>query len=393
MAATVNDRDILIMGGTRTEPVTLPSDISVSGNVTGTVNGVAASTLTAQAQAGYDIQQKLEVSGTAVLKGVLVPTDSGALKTGSITWNSTTGALTGGTGIAVTEWGIIGAAAGVTTFTLEAATGAATFKGNISGGANIDISGNAKFNGSFIEGGVSQCVVANTSKSTSFGVRAYAGNAAGLYGVADSVSGTAGVWGQGDIASGYGVLGSASVSTAKGVKAQHEGSGTALSVVGPMTMTSTSTVSNLNADMVDGNHINTICTLVVCDTGTCNVNGAGFNLNVTISGVQSRGTSNIVVIENTSDIRLKEDIAEELLGLEFIQQLKPVTYRWKNKPAIKYHGFIAQHVRPLIEDEDDSLFTTNDIGMHGVDYMSLLSPLVKGIQELSQKIETLENRK
>ena len=57
---------------------------------------------------------------------------AGALKSGTITWNTTTGALTGGDGVLVYRGGIIGAAAGVATFTLNASTGAATFAGALS---------------------------------------------------------------------------------------------------------------------------------------------------------------------------------------------------------------------------------------------------------------------
>lgn len=102
-----------------------------------TVGGVTLGVIKANAQAGFDIQQKLEVSGTTVLRGVIQPDNTGAIAIGSITWNATTGALTGGTGIALTEWGIIGAASGVAKFTIEAATGNANFAGTLTAGAII----------------------------------------------------------------------------------------------------------------------------------------------------------------------------------------------------------------------------------------------------------------
>ncbi len=57
---------------------------------------------------------------------------SGALKAGDITWNTTTGAITGGSGIAIYRKGIVGASAGVTTFSIDATTGDATFAGAFS---------------------------------------------------------------------------------------------------------------------------------------------------------------------------------------------------------------------------------------------------------------------
>lgn len=57
---------------------------------------------------------------------------AGAVKSGDITWNTSTGAVTGGSGVVVYRSGIVGAAAGVTTFSIDAATGSATFAGTLS---------------------------------------------------------------------------------------------------------------------------------------------------------------------------------------------------------------------------------------------------------------------
>ena len=58
---------------------------------------------------------------------------AGAVKSGDITWNTTTGAITGGSGVVVYRSGIVGANAGVTTFSIDATTGDATFAGTITG--------------------------------------------------------------------------------------------------------------------------------------------------------------------------------------------------------------------------------------------------------------------
>jgi len=57
---------------------------------------------------------------------------AGAVKAGDITWNTTTGAITGGSGVAVYRGGIVGAKAGVETFSISASTGDATFAGTLS---------------------------------------------------------------------------------------------------------------------------------------------------------------------------------------------------------------------------------------------------------------------
>jgi hypothetical protein len=131
--------------------------------------------------------------------------------------------------------------------------------------------------------------------------------------------------------------------------------------------------------------------IFVGDTGTGNAAGAGMNFNCLISGYQFRGTSNFMYLEPVSDRRLKENIEPETLGLNFINSLKPVTYYMIGKER-KSHGFIAQDIENLITGEKDSLKIENADGMKGVDYMSLIAPLVKAIQELTAKVEALENK-
>lgn len=56
---------------------------------------------------------------------------AGAVKSGDIAWNTSTGAITGGSGVVVYRKGIVGASGGVTTFSIDATTGDATFRGTI----------------------------------------------------------------------------------------------------------------------------------------------------------------------------------------------------------------------------------------------------------------------
>ena len=213
-------------------------------NITADINGVSASTLTSRATSGYDIQQKLEANGSIILTGQLVPTNTGALKAGTITWNSTTGALTGGTGIAVTEWGIIGANAGTATFTIETSTGAATFKGDITGGSNINITGEAEFGGASNLSGLSAAVHANTGLTADNAIVAWCGGGAtdiGLYAF--------------DAGSGTGVKAYNSSTGTGGVAISAERNntaGVALQVVGKMTISRTDLVTNLNAERWNG---------------------------------------------------------------------------------------------------------------------------------------------
>lgn len=245
--------------------------------------------------------------------------------------------------------------------------------GDISGSANINIVGTANFQGSTNYGGVNYCGVFNASEGVAGGVSGIAGS--GGFGVRGSAgsAGNIGVSGTGGSSSG-----------AEGVRAtQGSGGGLALNVVGPMAISSTALVTNLNAHMLNGYNSSSFCSIIPCDTGTCTIAGQGFNLSTTMSGYQFRGTSNYVYLESSSDERLKRDIIDETYGLDFINKLRPVQYRLKATPKNKYHGFIAQEVEQLIDGIDDVLYQTHENGVKGIDYIALISPIVKAIQELN----------
>jgi len=76
----------------------------------------------------------LNSSAQTILKDfTFSPTDySGAFKSGDIVWNVSTGAIESGSGIILYKKGIVGAASGVATFSIDATTGSATFAGTLS---------------------------------------------------------------------------------------------------------------------------------------------------------------------------------------------------------------------------------------------------------------------
>lgn len=208
-------------------------------------------TIAISTQSETDLSNVLLKNAANILTGTIVPQDSGALKVGGITWNSTTGALTGGTGIAITEWGLIGANAGVPKFTIESGTGNATFagtlnaatgtfQGNITGGANIDITGSGRFNGNTSQDGETNAIVANSSKIQRVGVRSYdwsSTSGTAIKGESTS-SGGIGVSGTATGSTGIGVHGVAIGSGRKGVQAQGFSGADALTISGNMVQTS-----------------------------------------------------------------------------------------------------------------------------------------------------------
>jgi len=96
---------------------------------------------------------------------------------------------------------------------------------------------------------------------------------------------------------------------------------------------------------------------------------------------------------DTSDGSLKENIEELSTTLDKVNLLKPSSFNWKesaernNKNQI---GFIAQEVEEQFE-ELVSAKTVDDREIKSINTIGLVSVLTKAVQELSAKVEALEN--
>ncbi|MEM6697783.1 MAG: tail fiber domain-containing protein [Bacteroidota bacterium] len=114
----------------------------------------------------------------------------------------------------------------------------------------------------------------------------------------------------------------------------------------------------------------------------------------------------------TSDGRFKKNVQENVIGLDFINRLRPVTYNYDakklhaqkgfetesladalaQKEAMRYSGFIAQEVEAAAEQLGydfsgvDAPQDKEDI--YGLRYAEFVVPLVKAVQELSEENET-----
>ncbi len=85
-----------------------------------------------------------------------------------------------------------------------------------------------------------------------------------------------------------------------------------------------------------------------------------------------------------SDSRLKTNIQNEYLGLDYIKQLQPKIYNYINDTKIK-HGFIAQEmIYPEFTYADNN-------GILSININSLIAPITKAIQELSLEQTQLIN--
>jgi trimeric autotransporter adhesin len=112
----------------------------------------------------------------------------------------------------------------------------------------------------------------------------------------------------------------------------------------------------------------------------------------------------------TSDERLKKNIQDDTLGLSFVNRLRPVKYQWKPSneidPSLPYynevnqrnteavmHGLVAQEVKAALDAEGVSTFAGWDMGEDTIQAISremFVSPLIKAIQELSAKCDSLQ---
>jgi hypothetical protein len=106
-------------------------------------------------------------------------------------------------------------------------------------------------------------------------------------------------------------------------------------------------------------------------------------------------SANAVV--NRSDERLKTDIEEIDINdaISVIKALKPKKFRMKADESKTRHGFIAQDVLKDIKVGDWDLVpiipVDEDNRFYGLNYIDIIADLTKTVQNLIQRIESLEN--
>ena len=152
-----------------------------------------------------------------------------------------------------------------------------------------------------------------------------------------------------------------------------------------------------------------------------NCTGVGADTDVTgnnqvQSGDAATTTYAYGAVQNRSDERDKADIRDTVLGLSFVEKLRPVDYRWNYREFYKdeegkpiendgskkrtrfHHGLIAQDVKKLIEEtgidfggyQDHSIGGGDDVLSIG--YAELIAPMIKAIQELSAEVKSLKSQ-
>ena len=88
-----------------------------------------------------------------------------------------------------------------------------------------------------------------------------------------------------------------------------------------------------------------------------------------------------------SDASLKENVRDIGYGLVQVLGLRPVEFSWKGAGDNQI-GFIAQEAKEVVPE---SVTVAEDNGLHYMDKSKLVPVLVKAIQELTARVEELEN--
>jgi hypothetical protein len=170
--------------------------------------------------------------------------------------------------------------------------------------------------------------------------------------------------------------------------------------------------------------------------GFNNCTGVGYDTRISTNNQVQLGNSATTTfaygaVQNRSDLRDKADVKDISLGLDFINSLRPVDYKWDmrddyfeeyehdtgrvddegkpiyekrlrklNKDGSKkrsrfHHGLIAQEVKATCEKLGVDFGGYQDHSVNGGDdvlslgYEELIAPLIKAVQELAAKIEVL----
>jgi hypothetical protein len=133
---------------------------------------------------------------------------------------------------------------------------------------------------------------------------------------------------------------------------------------------------------------------------------------------------------STSDVRLKTDVSDSPLGLDFINALRPVNYKWivgrqevavdsegkaiiigetaEGKPIFQmeeipgsrlHYGFIAQEVKQVLDSTDAPDFAgwvqddlSDPDSTQSLSYEQFIAPLTKAVQELTARVIALETK-
>jgi hypothetical protein len=160
---------------------------------------------------------------------------------------------------------------------------------------------------------------------------------------------------------------------------------------------------------MDGYSASSWARIFPCNSGTANAAGSGINIlgssttGIVNAYVGTTGSGNTVTLDvrttSPSDVRLKEEITDCDLGLAFVKQLRPVSYKLKADPKHqKGYGLIADEVEDIIPlgsslvYEEPDWKVGDEVGFKTIHYPSYVAVLIKAVQELSAQVEELKKQ-
>ena len=227
-----------------------------------------------------------------------------------------------------------------------------------------------------------------------------------------------------DISGGISATGAVGIAATSGSISGVSYSGSSISVTGSMSGSGIGVTNNVTAggyvggDEFRGNNT----TVDIHRNGTSNgIRISGSGSGAYVYGYSSSGSAQIIYspFSGVSDERLKENVVDLTLGLDEVNALRPVTFDWKASdiddiPNNRY-GFIAQEVESVIptmistqpstridfDEEGEEITVPNVITLDdgteisewkSIDEKPLVYMLVKAVQELSAKVDSLTAR-
>lgn len=137
-------------------------------------------------------------------------------------------------------------------------------------------------------------------------------------------------------------------------------------------------------------------------------------------GNSNQTTYSYGAVQNRSDSRDKTSVRDTVLGMDFIKDLRPVDYKWdirddyvithedgtvetlpKDGRMVReryHHGLIAQELRDVMHRHGVDFGGFQDHSVNGgrdvlsIGYTELIGPLIKAVQQLNARVESLENQ-
>lgn len=169
------------------------------------------------------------------------------------------------------------------------------------------------------------------------------------------------------------------------------------------------------------------------NTSYSNCAGLGYNTRVSGNNQVQLGNSTTTTyaygaVQDRSDARDKADVRDTMLGLDFINRLRPVDFRWdmrddyfdeieetdpetgetvtklvavpkdgSRKRGRFHHGLIAQEVASVLKDTgldfggyQDHNYSGNGEDVLSIGYTELIAPLIRAVQELASEVAALK---